>query len=184
MVQIHAGRLAAGGKSLRKAPPCMHCCQPCRQSGSRRVLSTVANLIWVFSKVTADALQTCLGRLEIQRQLRRAVHGKSDASEPQCTIQNTVKAEKTQAWSSRENDTPDTVQKASNHNPTYPWKRASKMVQQDKKPNEFQNALPGNCTKTVDKRSSPQSCCTLTQLLAEQRETVHTLLFFHFPTTF
>ena len=76
MVQIHAGRLAAGEKSLRKAPPCMHCCQPCRQSGSRRVLSTVANLIWVFSKVTADALWTCLGRLEIQRQLRRAVHGK------------------------------------------------------------------------------------------------------------
>ena len=50
-----------------------------------------------------------------------------------------------------------------------------------KKPNEFQNALPRNCTRTVDKRSSPQSCCTLTQLLAEQRETVHTLLFFSFP---
>ena len=45
MGQIHDGRLAAGEKSLRKAPPCMHCCQPCRQSRSRRVLSTVANLI-------------------------------------------------------------------------------------------------------------------------------------------
>ena len=43
--QIHEGRLAAGEKSLRKAPPCMHCCQPCRQSRSRRVLFTVANLI-------------------------------------------------------------------------------------------------------------------------------------------
>ena len=29
-----------------------------------------------------------------------------------------------------------------------------------------------------------QPRCTLTQLLAEQTETVHTLLFFHFPTTF
>ena len=36
-------------------------------------------------KVAAAALQTCLGRLEIESQLRRAVHGKSYASEPQCT---------------------------------------------------------------------------------------------------
>ena len=43
------------------------------------VLSTVANLIWV------DALQTCLGRLEIQSQLRCAVRGKGATSEPQCT---------------------------------------------------------------------------------------------------
>ena len=47
MGQIHEGRLAAGEMSLRKAPPCMHCWQQCRQSRSRRVLSTVANLIWV-----------------------------------------------------------------------------------------------------------------------------------------
>ena len=47
MGQIHKGRLAAGEKSLRKAPPCMHCCQLCRQSRSRRVLSRIANLIWV-----------------------------------------------------------------------------------------------------------------------------------------
>ena len=49
---------------------CMHCCQPRRQSRSRAV--------W-------DVLQTCLGRIEIQSQLRRAVRGTSDASEPQCT---------------------------------------------------------------------------------------------------
>ena len=47
-------------------------------------------------------------------------------------IKNTVKVEKTQAWSSRENGTPNAVQKASNHNPTYVWKRASKIVQQGK----------------------------------------------------
>ena len=98
----------AGEKSLRKAPPCMHCCQPCRQSRSGRVLSTVANLIWV------DALQTCLGRLEI--------HGKTNASEPQCTtkagiqrlsltckIKNTANVKNTQAWSSREHGTPTYV---------------------------------------------------------------------------
>ena len=113
------------------------------------------------------------------------MHGKSDASEPQCTtkadfqrlslmckIKNAVRVEKTQAWSSRENDTPNSVQQASNHNPTYLWKRASKMVQQDKKSNELQNALPENCSETVDKRKFAQSRCTLTQLLAEQRETV------------
>ena len=80
--------------------------------------------------MAADALQTCLGRLEIQSQLRRAVHGKGDASEPQCTtktgiqrsslmckIKNSVQVEKTQVGSSRENDTPNSVQKTSNHNP-------------------------------------------------------------------
>ena len=45
MGQIQEGRFTAGEKSLRKAPPRMHCCQPCRQSRSRRVLPTVANLI-------------------------------------------------------------------------------------------------------------------------------------------
>ena len=98
-------------------------------------------------KVASDALQTCLGRHEIhQSQLRRAVHGRGDASKPQrttkagiqrlplmCKIKNTVKVEKTQAWSSQENGTPNSVQKASNDNPTYLWKRAPKMVQQDKK---------------------------------------------------
>ena len=47
MGQIQEGRLAAGEKSLRKATQRMHCCQPRRQSRSRLVLSTVANLIWV-----------------------------------------------------------------------------------------------------------------------------------------
>ena len=47
MGQIHEVRLAAGEKSLRKAPPRIHCCQPCRQSRSRCVLSTIDNLIWV-----------------------------------------------------------------------------------------------------------------------------------------
>ena len=154
MVQIHAGRLAAGEKSLRKAPPCMHCCQPCRQSGSRRVLSTVANLIWVFSKVTADALQTCLGRLEIQRQLRRAVHGKSDASEPQCTIQNTVKVNKRRRGV-LEKMTHQTLSKK----PAITTRHTHGNVHQKwsnkiKNPIEFPNALPGNCTKTVDKRNS------------------------------
>ena len=50
------------------------------------------------------------------------------------------------------------------------------MLQQQKS-NELQNALPGNCSKTVDKKKFAQSSCTLTQLLAEQRETIHTLLF-------
>ena len=45
MGQIQEGRLAAGEKSIRKARPRTYCCQPCRQSRSRRVLFTVANLI-------------------------------------------------------------------------------------------------------------------------------------------
>ena len=45
MGQIQEGRLAVGEKSLRKARSRTQCCQPCRQSRSRRVLSTVANLI-------------------------------------------------------------------------------------------------------------------------------------------
>ena len=49
-----------------------------------------------------------------------------------CKIINTTEVEKTQAWSFRENGTPNSVQKASNHNPTYLWKRASKMLQQKK----------------------------------------------------
>ena len=54
-----------------------------------------------------------------------------------------------------------------------------------KNPKELQNALPENCSKIFDKRKFAQSRCTLTQLLAEQRETVHTLLFFfHFPPIF
>ena len=58
--QIHEGRLAAGEKSLRKAPPCMHCCQPCRQSRSRRVQSTVANLIWVVQSSCGCATDVSL----------------------------------------------------------------------------------------------------------------------------
>ena len=41
------GRLAAVEKSTPKAPPRVLCCQPCRQSRLRRVLSRVADLIWV-----------------------------------------------------------------------------------------------------------------------------------------
>ena len=81
----------------------------------------------------------------------RCILVKSDVSEPQCTtkagiqrlslmcrVKNTVKVEKSQAWSSRENGTPNSVQKASNHNPTNLWKRAqtysnSKNIQTNSK---------------------------------------------------
>ena len=83
-IQQQEGRLAAGEKSLQKAPPRMHCCQPYGQSRSRRVLSTVATWSEWFM-FAADALQACLGRLDIEIQLRRAVRWKAAASEPQCT---------------------------------------------------------------------------------------------------
>ena len=51
------------------------------------------------------------------------------------------------------------------------------MAQQEKIPNELQNALPENCSKTVHRRNA------ISQLLADQRETVDKLLF-HFPATF
>ena len=67
--------------------------------------------------MAADALQTCVGRLEIPSQLRRAVHGKSDAlriamhhhSWYPTFVDDVQKSKrlstwkKVQAWSSREN---------------------------------------------------------------------------------
>ena len=88
MGQIHEGRLVAGEKSLRKAPPCMHCCQPRRQSRLRRVLSTVANWIWVvyqgscecapdmsWSASDSKSVVTCGAREK--RRLRTAMHHQS-----------------------------------------------------------------------------------------------------------
>ena len=85
MGQIQEGRVAAGEKSLGKAPPRMHRCQPCRQSRSRRVLFTVPDLTHVVDWLLLMRTKTCLGRLENQSELSRAVRGKGAASEPQCT---------------------------------------------------------------------------------------------------
>ena len=94
------------------------------------------------------------------------MRGKSDASEPQCTtkagikrltlmcnIKNTVKVAKTQAWSSPENGTPNSVQKSQQPQPHIPLETCLKNWSNKMKiPSDLQNALPENCSKTVDKK--------------------------------
>ena len=116
-------------------------------------------------KVGADALQTCLGQLEIQSQLRRAVHGKSDAPEPQCTtkagiqrsslmckIKNTVKVEKRKRGV-LEKMAHQTLSKKPPITTTHTLgKRASKMVQQDKKIHtSSRTPFPKNAAKLLTK---------------------------------
>ena len=83
--------------------------------------------------VAADALQTSLGRFEIQSQSRRAVHGKSDASEPQGTTKAGIqrlslmcKPRILSKWKKRRRGVFEKMahqtlsKKASNHNPYIP----------------------------------------------------------------
>ena len=82
MSQIHGGRLAKSRfeKHLHACTVASHVVNRARDACFPQSLTRSR-----WFKVAADVLQTCLGRVEIEGQLRCAVHGKSDASEPQCT---------------------------------------------------------------------------------------------------
>ena len=81
---------------------------------------------------------------------------------------------KTQAWSSRENGTPNSVQKSQQSQPHLPFEmRLKNGPNKIQIPNELRNALPENCSKTVDKRNS-----------LSHAEKPQTHCFFHFPNTF
>ena len=92
--------------------------------------------------------------------MRRAVHRKSAASEMHHQrwyqtivdgkIENTIKVEEAQAWSSRENGTQNSVQ-ASNHNSTYFWKRASKNAPIEKIQTNSKTLFLENCSKLLTK---------------------------------
>ena len=110
-------------------------------------LETRANLIWGgLSELRMRPRRVLVGlRFDVSCDVRCT--DKSDASEPQrttnagiqrsslmCKIKNIVKVEKTLGVEcSRTMAHKNLSKKASNHNPTFLWKRASKMVQQDQK---------------------------------------------------
>ena len=119
-------------------------------------------------KVAADALQTCPGLLEIESQLKRAVRGKGAASEPQCTTKAGIqrlslmckikkfcqcgKKRRRGVLEKMAHQTPS--KKPATTTPHTFGNVPQKWSNKIKNPNKLQNALPENCSKTVDKRNS------------------------------